>query len=270
MHGLLCFPCLHPALAPGLPPGVRFLDPGLADPSDRAWLRPEDLPLSGDALAGYLREFDRLRREVKNPKDLALLAGASGGHFFADTSFAVREAFADQEQPGRVAARRRQTAQLALCLAYLVEESLLDLAGTGEIDARFAAAMAESLGLGDGDDGEELTATLADVGGALPPAALAEEFRPPWRTILSPFWALAPREAGFFVHDADMAATLLDAGLPFAPVSEAELAGWFPDGPPQASLLAVSETGWRALGKTRPDPDAPWLDTPRPLVVANL
>uniref|UniRef100_I2Q161 Uncharacterized protein n=1 Tax=Desulfovibrio sp. U5L TaxID=596152 RepID=I2Q161_9BACT len=267
MHGLLYFPSLHPALSLGLVPGVRFLDPGLADSGAGPWLRPEGLPLVGDELAGMLRGFDQLRREVKNPKDLALLAGASGGHFFADTSFAVREAFADQEHPERVAARRAKSAQLALCLAYMVEESLLGLAGTGELDARFATAMAESLGLGDDDSDEALATALAGVGDMLPAAALADEFRPPWRQVLSPFWAVAPEGAGLLVVDPDMAATLLDAGLPFAEPAAPELAGWFPDGRPETRFLAACATGWRVLGKTRPDPDAPWLDAPRPIVI---
>jgi hypothetical protein len=49
------------------------------------------LALGADELAGFLREFERLRQEVKNPKDLAILADTSNGHFFTATSFAVRE-----------------------------------------------------------------------------------------------------------------------------------------------------------------------------------
>lgn len=267
MNGLLYFPSLHPALAEGLATGVRFLDPGLADPASGPWLRPPDLPLDHDELAGFLREFERLRREVKNPKDLALLAGASGGHFYAETTFAVREELLDQQHPERVAKRRATTAQLALCLAYMVEESLLDLAGTGELDARFATAMAESLGLGDDDGDEELAAALAGAGTVLPAASLIEEFRPPWRQTLPPFWAMAPAGAGLYIGDPEIVATLIDAGLPFAAPSLEDLAAWFPAGAPAAPLLAARGTGWRVLGKTRPNPEAPWLDQPRPIVI---
>jgi hypothetical protein len=80
---------------------------------------------------------------------------------------------------------------------------------------------------------------------------------------------VAPAGAGLFVADADIADTWRDAGIAFAPASEADLAAWFPDGAPDAALETVRETGWRLLGRTRPDPEAPWLDAPRPVVVAK-
>lgn len=271
---LLCFPSLHPVLAPGIAAGVRFLDPGLAAPeADDRFLRPDGLPLDRDGLAGFVREFERLRREVKNPKDLALLAGSSGGHFFSDTTFAVREQLEDQLHPERVAARRAQAAQLALCLAYMIEESLLELVGTGELDARFRRGMVESLGLDpesdDDDEAMALAASLAGAGELLTAGVLAEEFRPPWRQVLSPFWAMAPEGAGLFTADPDIAATWIDAGIPLAEPDAAELAGLFPDGAPETPVLAARVTGWRLLGKSRPNPEAPWLDQPRLVVVAK-
>ncbi len=270
MSGLLFFPHLHPALAgEDLPAGIHLLDPGLGPEDAASRLRPGALPLGGEELKAFLREFDRLRREVKNPKDLALLGGTAGGHFFAETSFAAREELEDALDPSRVAARRAKAAQLSLCLAYMVEESLGELAGAGELDARFRKAMAESLGLEADDDAEELTHVL-DEAGALPPlSALAAEFAPSWRRTLPAFWAVAPAGAGLFVADADIADTWRDAGIAFAPASEADLAAWFPDGAPDAALETVRETGWRLLGRTRPDPEAPWLDAPRPVVVVK-
>jgi len=268
---LLAFPSFHPALAGEAPAGVRFLDPGLADAEAGPYLRPGTLPLNGEELAGFMREFERLRREVKNPKDLALLAGSSTGHFFNDTSFAVREAFEDAQHPERVAARRDKAAQLALCLAYMVEESLLDLASVGELDANFHKGLAESLGLDQDDAGDEeagsLTAALAGAGEVLQAASLAEEFRPPWRQILPPFWALAPDSAGLFVADADMAASLLDAGILLTEADAGTVAALFPDSAPAGTVFADRVTGWRLLGRTRPMSDSPWLDQPR-LVVA--
>ena len=267
---LLVFPCFHPALAGEVPAGARFLDPGLAEAGEGLFWRPESLPLAAEALSGFLREFDRLRREVKNPKDLALLAGASGGHFFNETSFAVREEYEDARQPERVAARRAKTAQLALCLAYMIEENLLDLASVGELDAAFRKGLAESLGLGaDGDADEEeesLAAALAGAGDLLPAASLSEEFRPPWRQILPSFWAFVPEDAGLFVSDPDMAATLFDAGL-LPTEADADMAtALFPDAAEKA-VFADSVPGWRLLGHTRPMSDFPWLDRPR-LIVA--
>ncbi len=268
MNGLLFFPSLHPALAGTLPPGVRLLDPGLgASEADGTRLRPEALPLTPEELAGYVREFDRLRREVKNPKDLALLAGTAGGHFFTDTSFAVREELADSLHPERVAARRAREAQLALCLTYMIEDSLLELAGAGELDARFHRAMAESLGLAAEDADEELALALAGTASLPSATSLAEEFRPSWRRTVSPFWAIAPEGAGLFVRDPDMVATVLDADLPFAAATGDQLAALFPEGAPGAHLLVATLPGWRLLGKTRPDPEAPWLDRPRTIVL---
>ncbi|WP_428558749.1 MAG: hypothetical protein ACP59X_12535 [Solidesulfovibrio sp. DCME] len=267
MNALLVFPHLHPGLAGELPAGVRLLDPGLGSADDPAWLRPGDLPIGPEELAGYVREFDRLRREVKNPKDLALLAGTTDGHFFAETSFAVRQEMEDALDPGRVALRRARAAQLALCLTAMVEESLLELATAGELDVRFRRAMAESLGLEADDETEELALALAATATLPPAAALAEEFRPPWRQTLPAFWAVAPAGAGLYIADADIVETLTDAGIAFAPLSPEDAAAFFPDGPPAGALLAATLPGWRLAGRTRPDPGAPWLDAPRPVVV---
>ncbi|EFL53209.1 conserved hypothetical protein [Solidesulfovibrio fructosivorans JJ]] len=265
MNGLLFFPGLHPGLAGDLPAGVRLLDPGLGE-ADEARLRPDALPLRAEELHGCLRECDRLRRETKDPKDLALLAGYGAGHFFADTSFAAREEIEDHLHPERVAARRLRAAQLSLCLAYRIEESLLELVDAGECDARFAVAMAESLGLTEDDADEELIAALAAT--HVPAqAALAEEFRPPWRQLLPPFWAIAPEGAGLFIADPEIADSLLDAGLPFAPLGADALATLFPEGAPETPLLAATLPGWRLRGNTRPDPEAPWLDAPRTIVI---
>ncbi|MGE4536426.1 MAG: hypothetical protein AB7D37_05065 [Desulfovibrio sp.] len=268
MNGLLFFPGLHPGLTRDLPVGVRLLDPGLGE-ADEARLRPAVLPLRAEELDACLRECDRLRREVRDPKDLALLAGYGSGHFFADTSFAAREELEDHMHPERVADRRRRSAQLALCLAYRIEESLLDLVDAGECDARFASAMAESLGMTEDDTDEELIAALAATG--MPTqAALAEEFRPPWRQLLPPFWAIAPEGAGLFIADPEIADSLLDAGLPFEPLGAGELAALFPQGGPETPLLAATLPGWRLRGNTRPDPEAPWLDVPRTIVIPKL
>ncbi|WP_075352845.1 hypothetical protein [Desulfovibrio sp. DV] len=270
---LLYFPCLTPAVAATAVPGVLFLDPGLADASEPGRLRPAGLPLADAELAGFLREFERLRRETKNPKDLAMLAGASKGHFFADTTFAVREELEDQLHPERVAVRQAKAAQLALCLAAMIEQSVAELAEAGGLDDRFRLGLAESLGiehgLDDDDDALALTAALSAAGGIPSAAAFADEFRPPWQQLLSPFWALAPKDAGLFIEDPALAATLLDAGLGLEPASGQQLAAAFPDGPPDMALLVATVTGWRLLGKTRPDAQSPWLDTPRPVFVVN-
>lgn len=270
---LLHFPCLTPALAAADVPGVKYLDPGLGDPDDPDRLRPLSLPLSDQELAGFLREFERLRRETKNPKDLALLAGASGGHFYGETTFALREELEDQLHPERVAARRAKAAQLALCLACAIEQNVLDLAAAGELDERFRKDMAASLGLEAGlDDDEDALALAAALSAAkdMPSAAaFADEFRPPWRQLLSPFWALAPEGAGLFIADPDLAAALIDAGIVVDAAPDWMLAAWFPDGPPELPLLAATVSGWRLVGKTRPDPEAPWLDATRPVLVVK-
>ncbi|WP_043600471.1 hypothetical protein [Solidesulfovibrio magneticus] len=268
---LLHFPCLTPAVSSDGVPGVRFLDPGLGEPGDPELLRPADLPLSQEELAGFLREFERLRRETKNPKDLALLAGAGGGHFFSETSFAVREALEDQLNPGRVALRRAKQAQLALCLAAMIEHSVLELAEAGSLDEDFRKDLAESLGIEDGDDDDDtamvLAAAFSSDGGLPTPATLADEFRPPWRQLLSPFWAIAPVETGLFIDDPEIAATLQDADLGFDDVAPEAFPALFPGGSPDAPLIAARPSGYRLAGRTRPDPEAPWLDMTR-LVVA--
>ncbi len=269
---LVYFPSLHPGLAePDIRGAVRFLDPGLGQADDPAMLRPASLPLDRDGLAGFLREFDRLRREVKNPKDLSLLAGAGEGHFFSGTTFAVREELEDRLHPERVAVRRQSAAQLALCLAWMVEESLMELAASQGLEARFRQAMAESLGLDDADQDAEEAAELAEAlsGGSavLAPSSLAEEFGAPWRQLLPPFWAVAPEDVGLFTADPDIAAAWIEADIAFAAPSAAQLAELFPAGPPAGAMLAARETGWRLLGKSRPSREAPWLDLARLVVI---
>jgi hypothetical protein len=216
-----------------------------------------------------MREFARLRQEVKNPKDIALLAEASGGHFFTDTSFAVREELSDQLHPERVAARRLRAVQLTLCLAWMAEESLVDLLASGEMEARFRAAMVESLGLDEGADEDEAAAlALAVSGGGLPGAArLVEEFGVSWQRLLSPFWAVLPASTGLFTADPAIAATWLDAGIALAPPETGAAADLIDDPTLAGTLLTARETGWRLRGKTRPDPEAPWLDAPRTVVI---
>lgn len=268
--GLFHFPALHPSLAVGdVPAAVRFFDPGLAPADDPRFWRPEALPMTETDLAGFLRDFARLRQEVKNPKDLRLMAEATGGYFFTDTTFAVREELSDHLHPERVTTRRLRTAQLTLCLAWMVEESLLDLAGSGEAEKRFRAAMAESLGLDDlADEDEAAALALAVAGESLPQAAgLAEEFGVPWQRLLAPLWALLPEGACLFTADQGIAAIWQDAGLALAAPDPGGACGLADDPDLAGRLWTVTETGWRLLGKTRPDPEAPWLDTPRTVVV---
>jgi len=267
---LLYFPCLHPALATVAPPKtVRFLDPGLGEPAAPRLFRPAGLPLAGTELSNVVREFERLRAEVKNPKDIALLADASGGHFFTDTSFAVREELEDQLHPERVEKRRLVAAQLTLCLAYLLEESLAAMTTATDLETRFRAAMADSLGLGDDPDGTDATAleAIVSAGGVPSAAALTEEFGRPWRRMLSPFWAIAPASVGLFTVDPEPTAAWMEAGLPLVGPSPQEATRLFGEEPPTGRLLTIRECGWRLLGKTRPDAASPWLDTPRTVVV---
>jgi hypothetical protein len=267
--GLVHFPSLHPSLAPiPVPSGVRFLDPGLGADDDPALWRPAELPLGSAELAGFLREFERLRQEVKNPKDLAILADTSNGHFFTATSFAVREELENRLHPERVAKRRLVSAQLTLCLAWMVEESLLDLAASADLETRFREALAESLGLDaqvDDEDAAVLTAALP-VGSLLSGPALADEFGVPWSRLLSPVWAVLPEGTGLFTADAAIVSGWIDAGLTLDEPTAGELAA-LGESVPEGTLAAVREKGWRLLGKTRPHPEAPWLDTPRTVII---
>lgn len=268
---LLYFPCLHPdSVVTALPETVRFLDPGIGDTGDARLFRPADLPLDAATLDGVVRELKRLRAEIRDPKELALLADASAGHFFQGTSFAVREELEDQLRPERVAKRRQVAAQLTLCLASLLEESLSQLPDTEALETRFRAAMAASLGLGTTEEDADEISDFHDLlpTDTLPTAdSLTEEFGLPWQRLLSSFWAVLPVETAFFTTDAVLSAAWSEAGVPLTALDPATAAALFHGTLPAGTLLTVRETGWRLLGKTRPDPEAPWLDTPRTVVV---
>jgi hypothetical protein len=63
------------------------------------------------------------------------------------------------------------------------------------------------------------------------------------------------------VPDPAIGSIWLDAGLVFEDVPEAAALET------EGGLLETRQTGWRLLGKTRPDADAPWLDRPRRVVI---
>jgi len=265
------FPCMHAGLLPTrLAGAAAFFDPGLAAAApefgERLY-RPADLPLDQAALMAAIGQYEALEREVKNPRELDAFFSTRFEDIFPESSRGIEDALRDRMTPGRPKASRAGAvkAQLGLCLAWRMEEKILELSGLGSGVDQSMREFAENLGLSD-EDADELPPGLLEGTGLTDKKTLAGEFRGPWRPLLDAMLRFLPGHAVLVVTDARVADAYAEAGLlagdgssslPGAVVPEA-----FAD-----LFTAVSLPGWRLLLGNRPRPESPWLDAPRTVLV---
>ena len=263
------FPHLHPALLSdgqrqALPEGVRFLDPGLAQPGSPEHVLPASAPFDRRTAKAILADTLRFGESVAAPRDLAVqgllqqaeaLSQESERLVLADVAGAVAGASAPAEAVADPLVQARQQAQTLLLLAWNLEERILDLRGIDDGLRASWARLGESVspaGEGDpeaGTDDEADTHALAlgtMLAGLTPPDAYGEAL--PWRRLLEAFAVLAPGE-GLVTADAGIAASLREAGLPEE----------------KGAFLAPA---WRLAGLDRCPLARPWLAAPVRLACA--
>ncbi len=260
-------------LSETVPAGVRTVWPGLPDvhgsrrdPS--LWLTPSSLPFTPSQAASCMAELARLdengiadlsvstpamqavsRREITEREDLAR---------FARSGKTAEGTARSSQRPGGEELLR--WAQHYLLLGWLQEERVLDM---DRLAARYrngARKLASHLGA----DDEEETAIHAELLAAMTdlvpedPAALL----PSWRFMLELLSILLPPEAVFCTADDRMAGALSDFEVCDALPPELFSI-------PQNGEAASCVRGcvWQLIGRKEPDPDRPWLDAERTVIL---
>jgi len=264
----LYFPHLHPDLLPdaerqALPGGVRFLDPGLANPESPDHALPENAPFDRRLAKAILADTMRFGESVANPRDIAVhgllqqaqaLAPESGRLVLAEVERSIARAGGKPEAfTGAVAEpllEARRQAQTLLLLAWNLEERMLDLRqidqGLRDSWARLGESVhpAEEAGQGAADPGGEADGDALAMGAMLSGLGLpdSDDEALPWRRILEAFAVLAPGQ-DLVTADAAIAQTLREAGVP-------ETGG------------AFEAPAWLLSGLDRCPAARPWLDVP--------
>lgn len=262
---------MHAALLPPKTAGAAaLLDPGLAPaetaPGEGPYFRPGGLPLEGPELSAVMAQYETLGREVRTARELDAFFAARFDDAYGDTSLGIENALRDRMRGGREADRAAAAkAQVGLCLAWRLEEKVLELSGLGEGLDRSLREFAESLGLTD-DDADELPEGLLGGAALTDKDTLAGEFQGPWRPLLDAALRFAPEKSALVLTDSRMIGSLADAGLldlsKSSPEADALVAAEL-----RGRFAAATLPGWRMLGN-RPRPGAPWLDVPRTILAA--
>lgn len=266
----LYFPHLHPDLLTGgerqaLPQGVRFLDPGLAQPGSPDHVLPAAAPFDRRMAKAILADTLRFGESVAAPRDIAVHGLLQQAQALSPESGRLVQAEVERTitggagEPGAIAdplLEARRQAQTLLLLAWNLEERILELRRIDEdLRASWArlgesVAAPESVGESavavENDDETDaapdkdalaLGTVLANM---TPPDAYGEAL--PWRRMLEAYVALAPGQE-LVTADQAIAAALREAGLP-------EQQG------------AFAAPAWKLAGLDRCPAGQPWLETP--------
>jgi len=264
---------MHAGLLPhGLTDAAVFFDPGLApaasEPGEGPYFRPSGLPLAPAELAAVLLQYEALEREVRTPRELDAFFSSRFEDAFPETAHGIEDALRDRMRPGPSAAERAAAAkaQVGLCLAWRLEEKVLELSGLGGGVEKSLQDFAANLGLTD-DDADELPPGLLDGTGLTDKDTLAGEFRGPWRPILDAMLRFLPAGTALALTDPQIVDTLVDAGVVNRETPSPQADALVPDSF-RGRFAAATLPGWRLLLDTRPRPGTPWLDAPRTVLVA--
>jgi len=264
---LVFFPSMHAELVPaGVPEQVRLLDPGAAGsdqrPSPRYW-RPEGLPLDAKQSSRFLAESLGFGERFQKPSDLHYFVAAELEDYYSQTSMSIRTEFmresglkshaAKSQDPDKQGALQ---AQMALLLAWRLEESLLEYRqlnqGVNESWGRFRRI----IGLEDDDSGSE----------SVPEMPAASPFEPsddlvPWPQLLVWFACVLEPEDALVVCDGHILDEWYEDGLSLEPLSEKDLGGYGLDSarPEPFEVCAVRAPAWRLARLSGPEDSRPWL-----------
>jgi len=265
------FPAMRPELAaPDLRASVRFFDPGLAAEPGAACFRPEKLPLSPLEAQGVLGQYESLGDGVKKPGDLATLRSMLQNDFFSETSHAIAADLTDRMVPGRpeTARRRLVKAQTVLCLAFKLEERLVELGGLSDGLTKIWNNLGKSLGV---EEDDEVRESVLPGSAFTPNMTFENDFRIPWVAVLEALLAFLPQGTPLCVTDAAIVESWAERGLILAPANPDILSKAFSGGAvPAGTWLAGTFPGYRLALSTRSSEDKPWLDAPRAVLFRSL
>ncbi|QLA19682.1 hypothetical protein GD604_08005 [Desulfolutivibrio sulfoxidireducens] len=251
-------------LPPRLVGAAVFFDPGLAAaPGGAGYYRPGDLPLDAAAVRDAVRQYESLEREVKDPRELDAFFAARFEDLFPESSHGIQDALRDRMTPGRPRAEKARAvkAQLGLCLAWRLEEKLVELSGLERGFDHAFKALVENLGIS-GEDEEELPPGLLGATAVPDPRTLALEYKSSWRQLLTAMLRFVPPQTGLLIADAAVVEAWTEAGLLSEDTPRPDVSAFVPS-EFSGVLSAMSLPGWRLLLAGRPRPESPWLDATR-------
>jgi len=258
------FPVMRPLLAAGdMRESVRFFDPGLDNEAGEGALRPEGLPLSPAEARGVLGQYESLGDGVKTPGDLATLRSMLQSDFFSETAHGIASDLADRMTPGRPEAARRRLikAQTVLCLAYKLEERLVELFGLRDGLTKIWDNLGEVLGV---EDDDEVRDAALPGSAFTPQVAFEDDFRIPWVSVLEAMLAFLPEGTPLCLTDAAIVDSWAERGLVLAKADPEVLRKAFAGGAvPAGDWFAGTFPGYRLALSNRSSEDKPWLDAPR-------
>jgi len=260
---LVNVPALNPRSDPDAPAGVRFLNPGVAAGENPRLFRPCGLPMPEKTVAAMMAQFAVLARESRSVADLSAFAPGAREDFHAGTSFAIRDAITAARQGREREIKIKEllaTAQTELCLAWVLEENALELAGLQDAFGEQWSKFEQDLGLADGktpDEDDSLTEAMPDF--------VVSPQKPKASVLVDAVLAFLPEGCGLYSSDAALVSDWEEYGAHFSPaepeiLARFGLAGSFRQAVVPAHLLCLSK---------RPDPYKPWHAGER-LVIAPL
>lgn len=266
---VLCIsvPQLHPELVGVvLPVAVRCFDPGIADPKNEAFLRPEELPLSADQVRSMQTQFAQLARESRSVGDLAGLQDGMYEDAYSRTSFAIRDemtALADGSRDAKLLHSVRIKAQTLLCLAWTLEESAMELDGLTEKLTGQWKNFEQSLGLDeDASDEEELLTAK--------PYRFDQDAKSiPKPLVIDAMLTLLPTSCGLFTVDEQLKALWEEFGVVFSPASPDALVSLGLD-LSEGALFTASAPGFLLTLSRRCPADKPWLAAERTVIFRTV
>lgn len=256
------FPRLHPELAPDLPDGVVFLDPGLEpasqDGGEAGRLRPASLPVGEAEARMYLTQALNFGEMFKSKGEIAHYGVAGLEDFYTGSTMSVLSDLSDKDKGVRPDTETplRRKAQALLILNAAVESRILEIRN---IDAQLKAQLEKfetSLGLD--EDNETLPGlSMMSMSEAAAPigAESFEELRLPWKLLLEAYFTLLDPAIPLLTADPDLIECWQEDGLTLAPAE-----GVFTV-PEPGRMMVVCAPAWKLLGRRRQPAtsDPAWL-----------
>ena len=287
---ILCIPWMHPALAPELPACVRFLNPGLVtsrpgELTPTVFHTPQPLPLSPAQARRYLQDAFEFGDRFQHSGDMAFFSAGGGDEIFSLPDPGLRAELAELSRmaDGQSAAPDSKTeaaagkaqsplkSQMALLLAWTLEEKILELAELADTLAASSRRFDAALGLDEEeapDDADDVAPDFADVAaiaGVGDPAGLAEDHETavasfPLGRSVEHLLTFLPADGRLFAVEPRLRAAWETSGAVLAPVAPARAPEGLAELAIAGRLLETTLSGWRLIGLARRPVERPDLD----------